>query len=89
LRAVLDGNASGCGGFLFCCFDCLEPNVSQDVREQRMIHVGALAVPLNLRIVDAGRRLTASCHLCIGIWYNPRRRSGHRVAGRGDWRSLK
>ena len=48
--------------FCFAVFDCLEPNVSWMGREQRMIHVGALAVPLNLRIVDAGRRLTASYH---------------------------
>ena len=75
--------------FCFAVFDCLEPNVSQDVRKQRMIHVGALAVSLNLRIVDTGRRLTASCHLCIGIWHNSGWRFWPRIAGRGDWRSLK
>ena len=46
--------------FCFAVFDCLEPNVLREEREHRMIHVSALAVPLNLRIVDAGRRLTAS-----------------------------
>jgi len=53
----------------FGVFDCLEPKVSQEEREQRMIHVGALAVPLNLRIVDAQWQLTASCHhaLAFGI----------------------
>ena len=54
--------------FCFAVFDCLEPNVSQEVREQRMIHVGALAVPLNLRIVDAGRRLTASDNAFLVKW---------------------
>ena len=50
------------GNFCFAVFDCRESNVSQEVREQRLVHVGVLAVPLNLQIVDAGRRLTASCH---------------------------
>jgi hypothetical protein len=54
--------------FCFAVFDCLEPNVSQEVREQRMIHVGALAVPLNLRIVDAGRWLTASDNVFLVKW---------------------
>ena len=54
--------------FCFAVFDCLEPNVSQDVREQRMIHVGALAVSLNLRIVDTGRRLTASDNAFLVKW---------------------
>lgn len=54
--------------FCFAVFDCLEPNVSQEVREQRMIHVGALAVPLNLRIFDAGRRLTASDNAFLVKW---------------------
>ena len=54
--------------FCFAIFDCLEPNVSQDVREQRMIHVGALAVSLNLRIVDTGRRLTASDNAFLVKW---------------------
>jgi len=54
--------------FCFAVFDCLEPNVSQDVREQRMIHVGALAVSLNLRIVDAGRQLTASDNAFLVKW---------------------
>lgn len=54
--------------FCFAVFDCLEPNVSQEVRGQRMIHVGALAVPLNLRIVDAGRQLTASDNAFLVKW---------------------
>ena len=54
--------------FCFAVFDCLEPNVSQDVREQRMIYVGALAVPLNLRIADAGRQLTASDNTFLVKW---------------------
>lgn len=54
--------------FCFAVFDCLEPNVSQEEREQRMIHVGALAVPLNLRIVDAGRRLTARDNAFLVKW---------------------
>ena len=54
--------------FCFAIFDCLEPNVSREEREQRMIHVGALAVPLNLRIVDAGRRLTASDNAFLVKW---------------------
>ena len=54
--------------FCFAVFDCLEPNVSQDVREQRIIHVGALAVSLNLRIVDTGRRLTASDNAFLVKW---------------------
>ena len=54
--------------FCFAVFDCLEPNVSQEMREQRMIHVGALAVPLNFRIVDAGRRLTASDNAFLVKW---------------------
>ena len=54
--------------FCFAIFDCLEPNVSQDVREQRMIHVGALAVSLNLRIVDTGRRLTVSDNAFLVEW---------------------
>ena len=54
--------------FCFAVFDCLEPNVSQEEREQRMIHVGALAVPLNFRIVDAGRRLTASDNAFLVKW---------------------
>jgi hypothetical protein len=37
-------------------------------REQRMIHVGALAVPLNLWIVDVGRRLTASDNTFLVKW---------------------
>ena len=80
--------------FCFAVFDCLEPNVPKEMREQRMIHVGALAVPLNLRIVDAGRRLTASANAFLvkwnivarmsgGIWYNRRWRSGRRVVGCG------
>ena len=54
--------------FCFAVFDCLEPNVSQEEREQRMIHVGALTVPLNLQIVDAGRRLTASDNAFLVKW---------------------
>ena len=54
--------------FCFAVFDCLEPNVSWEEREQRMIHVGALAVPLNLWIVDAGRRLTASDNAFLVKW---------------------
>ena len=54
--------------FCFAVFDCLEPNVSWEEREQRMIHVGALAVPLNLRIVDAGRRLTARDNAFLVKW---------------------
>ena len=54
--------------FCFAVFDCLEPNVSQEVRGQRMIYVGALAVPLNLRIVDAGQRLTASDNAFLVKW---------------------
>ena len=54
--------------FCFAVFDCLEPNVSQEEREQRMIHVGALAVPLNLRIVDAGRQLTVSDNAFLVKW---------------------
>ena len=54
--------------FCFAVFDCLEPNVSQEVREQRIIHVGVLAVPLNLRIVDAGRRLTVSDNAFLVKW---------------------
>lgn len=54
--------------FCFAVFDCLEPNVSQDERERRMIHVGALAVPLNLRIVDAGRRLTSRDNAFLVKW---------------------
>ena len=54
--------------FCFAVFDCLEPNVSREEREQRMIHVGALAVPLNLRIVDAGRQLTASDNAFLVKW---------------------
>ena len=54
--------------FCFAIIDCLEPNVSREEREQRMIHVGALAVPLNLRIVDAGRRLTASDNAFLVKW---------------------
>ena len=54
--------------FCFAVFDCIEPNVSQEVRGQRMIHVGALAVPLNLRIVDVGRRLTVSDNAFLVKW---------------------
>ncbi len=54
--------------FCFAVFDCLEPNVSREEREQRMIHVGALAVPLNLRIVDAGRQLTVSDNAFLVKW---------------------
>ena len=54
--------------FCFVVFDCLEPNVSQEVREQRMIRVGALALPLNLRIIDAGQRLTASDNAFLVKW---------------------
>ena len=54
--------------FGFVVFDRLEPNVSQEVRGQRMIHVGALAVSLNLRIVDAGQRLTASDNAFLVKW---------------------
>ena len=54
--------------FCFAVFDCLEPNVSQEERELRMIHVGALAVPLNLRIVDAGQRLTSSDNAFLVKW---------------------
>ena len=54
--------------FCLTVFDCLEPNVSREEREQRMIHVGALAVPLNLRIVDAGRRLKASDNAFLVKW---------------------
>ena len=54
--------------FCFAVFDCLEPNVSREMCEQRMIHVSALAVPLNLRIVDAGRRLTASGNAFLVKW---------------------
>lgn len=54
--------------FCFAVFDCLEPNVSREEREQRMIHIGALAVPLNLRIFDAGRRLTASDNVFLVKW---------------------
>ena len=54
--------------FCFAVFDCLEPNVSREERGQRMIHVGALTVPLNLRIVDAGQRLTASDNAFLVKW---------------------
>ena len=54
--------------FCFAVFDCLEPNVLREEREHRMIHVGALAVPLNLRIVDAGQRLTASDNAFLVKW---------------------
>ena len=54
--------------FCFVVFDCLEPNASREEREQLMIHVGALAVPLNLRIVDAGQRLTASDNAFLVKW---------------------
>ena len=54
--------------FCFAVFDCFEPMVSQEERAQRMIHVGVLAVPLNLRIVDAGRRLTASDNAFLVKW---------------------
>ena len=54
--------------FCFAVFDRLEPSVSREEREQRMIHVGALAVPLNLRIVDAGQRLTASDNAFLVKW---------------------
>ena len=54
--------------FCFAVFDCLEPNVSREEREQRMIHIGALAVPLNLWIVDVGRRLTASDNAFLVKW---------------------
>jgi len=54
--------------FCFAVFDSLEPNVSQDDRERRMIHVSVLAVPLNLRIVDAGRQLTASANAFLVKW---------------------
>ena len=54
--------------FCFAVFDCLEPNVSREERGQRMIHVGALAVPLNLWIVDVGRRLTASDNTFLVKW---------------------
>ena len=54
--------------FCFAVFDCLEPNVSREEREQRMIHIGALAVPLNLWIVDVGRRLTASDNTFLVKW---------------------
>ena len=54
--------------FCFVVFDCLEPNVSKDGREQRMTQVGAIAVPLNLRIVAAGRRLTASDNAFLVKW---------------------
>ena len=54
--------------FCFAVFDCFEPMVSQEERAQRMIHVGALAVPLNLQIVDAGRRLTASDNAFLVKW---------------------
>ena len=80
--------------FCFAVFDCLEPNEPQEVRAQRMIYVGALAVPLNSRIVDAGRRLTVRDNAFLvkwnivarmsgGIWYNTRWRSWHRGVGRG------
>ena len=54
--------------FCFAVFDCLEPNVPREEHEQRMIHVGALAVPLNLRIADAGRQLTASDNAFLVKW---------------------
>ena len=54
--------------FCFSVFDCLEPKVSQEMSEQRMIHVGALVVPLNLRIVDAKRQLTASDNAFLVKW---------------------
>ncbi len=54
--------------FCFAVFDCLEPNVPREEREQRMIHVGALAVPLNLRIVDTGRQLTVSDNAFLVKW---------------------
>lgn len=54
--------------FCLAVFDCLEPNVLQVVREQRMVHVGALAVQLNLRIIDDGRRLTASDNAFLVKW---------------------
>ena len=54
--------------FCFASFDRLEPDVPQEVREQRMVHVGALAVPLNLRIIDDGRRLTASDNAFLVKW---------------------
>lgn len=54
--------------FCFAVFDCLEPNISQEVREQRRIHVGALAVPLNLRIVEDSRQLTAKGNAFLVKW---------------------
>ena len=54
--------------FCLAVFDCLEPNISQDVREQRRIHVGVLAVPLNLRIVEAGKRLTSKDNAFLVRW---------------------
>ena len=40
--------------FCFGVFDCLELRILQGMSEQRLIHVGVLAVPLNLMIVDVG-----------------------------------
>ena len=54
--------------FCLAVFDCLEPNISQDMREQRRIHVGVLAVPLNLRIVEAGQRLTSEDNAFLVKW---------------------
>ena len=54
--------------FCFAVFDCLEPNVSLEERERRRIHVGVLAASLNLRIVEACRRLTAKDNIFLVKW---------------------
>ena len=54
--------------FCLAVFDCLEPNILQAVREQRRIHVGVLAISLNLRIAEAGRRLAAKDNAFLVKW---------------------
>jgi hypothetical protein len=54
--------------FCLAVFDSLEPNATSEERCRRVAHVNGLAVPLNLQIGQADRKLTEKDNAFIGRW---------------------
>ena len=54
--------------FCLAVFDSLEPNASSEERGRRIAHVNGLAIPLNLQIGQAGKKLTEKDNAFIGRW---------------------
>jgi hypothetical protein len=54
--------------FCLAVFDSVEPNITSEERQRRIDHVNALAVPLNLRIGAALKRLSEKDNAFLGAW---------------------